>query len=72
MKKLIPEEHVLKVCQPCTANACSYLLCGPDGWECAKGTEFESVFDARRRNEGMDAICNNCPGLILCLVVPIE
>jgi len=41
MPKLIPREYVLRVCQPGTENACSYLMCSSNGFECAKGTEFE-------------------------------
>ncbi|PIR66814.1 MAG: hypothetical protein COU51_01815 [Parcubacteria group bacterium CG10_big_fil_rev_8_21_14_0_10_36_14] len=62
MPKLIPREYVLRVCQPGTENACSYLMCSSNGFECAKGTEFEKRLQAKRMSVAMRALNNNCSG----------
>jgi hypothetical protein len=39
---------------------CAYLVCGPDGFECAKGTGIEKAISARLRAGTMRAKGDNC------------
>lgn len=43
-------------------KCCSYLACGPGGFECLKDTELEKVIDKRRDEKSMNAMGDNCKG----------
>lgn len=63
MPKLISKNHVFRVCQPGTVNACAFLSLCSDGWECMKNTEYEKLFQAKRMSGAIRAINNNCSGV---------
>jgi len=43
-------------------DCCSFLMIGPAGWQCAKGTKFESVLLGRHLAKKMAALGNNYEG----------
>lgn len=54
-------EHVEKVCKVGQGKeCCRYLMAGPDGFECAKGTGFAKHIDLRVHT--MTAQGDNCEG----------
>ncbi len=57
----LDEKQIKNVCRPGQgAKTCSFLLAGPDGMECAKGTPLEGMIWARRST--MNAKGENCSG----------
>ena len=59
----ISEKHVDEICQPGTEKCCAYLVCGANGFECAKkdlGTK--AVIDRRLKEGAMRAVGDNCEG----------
>lgn len=61
---MITEEHLREVCALGQGEAtCSYLMHGPDGWECAKIMPgYKAHIDRRRAENSMRAKGDNCPG----------
>ncbi len=58
----IADDHAMAVCRSKKpGGTCSYLLMG-DGWECAKGTPFETIIEEPRKAGTMNAMGNNCEG----------
>ena len=43
-------------------KCCSFLMNGPGGWACAKGTDFEALLQARRNAGTIRARGDNCAG----------
>lgn len=55
--------HVETVCQPGQGAAtCSFLMIGPEGFCCAKGTGVEPILQRRRAERDMVALSDNCGG----------
>ena len=44
------------------SETCSFLMMGPGGWECAKGTGLEAHLTSRRDAGSMNAMGDNCSG----------
>lgn len=45
-----------------SAATCSFLMYGPDGFECSKGTSMESLILARRNAGTLKSMGDNCDG----------
>ncbi len=61
--KQITDGQVFGVCKPGSAECCSYLVAGPDGWECGKATpSVYAALTARRLAKTMNALGDNCSG----------
>lgn len=60
---MISDLHVKTMCRPGEgAETCAFLLAGPDGLECAKGTGIEAMLRKRVEAETIIARGDNCPG----------
>lgn len=60
---IIPFNHAVKVCRLGEGSwCCSFLLGGPEGFECAKGTTAEVVIKQRRDAGTFVAMGDNCKG----------
>ena len=56
-------ETVRNVCKAGQGNACCrYLVIGPMGFECVRGTDMKDYLDARVAMETMVARGDNCEG----------
>ncbi len=44
------------------AACCSFLVMGPNGFACAKGSSFEEALLERRAKKSMAAMGDNCSG----------
>jgi hypothetical protein len=65
---MIDDKYLNEVCKMGQgADCCAYLIVGPKGIECAKGTEFEA--EILGRIERMIAKSDNCKGYHLREVV---
>jgi len=59
----IPPEYPETVCLIGQgALCCSYIVIGPDGFACAKGTGLQALIDKRRQEKTMTALSDNCSG----------
>jgi hypothetical protein len=61
----IDNKHIKEVCKIGQGKeCCRYLLCGPDGFECAKPNIYiRNTIDARVREGTFTAQGDNCKGL---------
>lgn len=63
MKKPIPMDYVRATCKIGQGNeCCRYLVCGPDGFDCAKFSVHRKTLDDRAANKIMTARADNCAG----------
>jgi hypothetical protein len=59
----ILDDHVERMCRPGKGvETCSYLTRGSLGWQCAKGSDLQSLIDARRSAHAMKSMGDNCDG----------
>ena len=62
MAETISDEHVKEICKIGQGkDCCKFITMGVGGFECAKGTEFESIILAR--GTSMSAQGDNCKGI---------
>ena len=60
---MIPDDYVKDTCKLGQGGACcAYLMGGPNGLECAKGTHIERVIATRLAAGTMNAKGDNCDG----------
>lgn len=60
--KLVDNKTLKEICKMGQGNdCCRYIICGADGIECGKGTEFQLAIDANVSK--MTAKGDNCKGL---------
>lgn len=45
------------------ANTCRYVICGPNGFECAKHSQLKETLDSRAEAGAMVAQSDNCEGI---------
>jgi len=58
--KTIPREHLNEVCRVGQrAACCKYVVCGADGFKCAKNTHLAAAIN---RRVNMSAKSDNCNG----------
>ena len=64
--KHIPGDYVKDICKIGQGElCCSYLLMGPDGYECAKWDKnigFRRAIEIRRANGTIKSLGDNCNG----------
>lgn len=59
----IPKKYVLETCGLGKIDkCCRYLVCGAEGFGCAKHTDSQAHLDKRAAEESMTALADNCPG----------
>jgi hypothetical protein len=60
---MLTEHHIREVCQVGAGkHCCSFLVCGPGGFECSKRTPIELLIRLRRSAGTMVAKGENCSG----------
>jgi hypothetical protein len=57
------DAYLKRNCKPGTAECCRYLVCGGDGFECAKLTDMKAYLDQRVVEGTIRAVGDNCKGL---------
>lgn len=64
MAKIENKDHVKEVCKIGKGEACcAYLVVGPKGFECAKGTTLVYTIEHRLAMGAMNAKGDNCLGI---------
>ncbi len=56
------DNFVREVCKLGTSQCCRYLICGAEGFICAKLTLMKTILDIRVANGEMNAVGDNCEG----------
>lgn len=57
------QQHIENICKIGQGEeCCRYLLCGPNGFECAKHSKLKNIIDQRANSNLMAAKGNNCEG----------
>jgi hypothetical protein len=60
---MIPMEYVIETCKIGQGtDCCAFLMGGPSGMECAKGTSVEHTIRGRLQAGTMNARGDNCDG----------
>ena len=64
MNRLVPNEHMQKVCKIGQGKeCCRYLTVSMVGFECEKGGELAAILDKRVAQNEMVAQGDNCEGI---------
>lgn len=59
----LTEEQLRNLCLMGQGPAtCSYIMHGPNGFECSKGTELQPFIETRRETKTITAMGDNCDG----------
>lgn len=60
---VVTETQLATLCRPGKgAETCSFLMYGPDGFECAKHSGFAPLLEAKRAAKSIRALGDNCSG----------
>ncbi len=60
---LISDKLLKEVCKISQKECCRYLICGAEGFVCAKLTPMKTILDIRVANNDMRAQGDNCKGI---------
>lgn len=63
MSQKLSHKHITDICKMGQGSeACSFLIAGPEGLECSKGTSIEATIRERRSKGQIGAMGDNCSG----------